>query len=546
MPSKPRSLKQQMDALTVQLRERGWTWGQIAADYQVRFKLNPLHGFREAHRYTQSKVVQLWNLRWPDEALSERRLGAWEAWPSVTGNEPPISGLERLARIYQCRAGDLVDGEDHGRGDDHAGKYPQANSEPDEPAVRSTLTVTDVASLLDRLPVRRSGGGVDQIPLVAGLREQEFGYLVAALIQWADQMRRRDLLALIASAAATAHTSPLLAHLDRDALERLALVSQMPSRVDAEAVEHVETILRHAIRQEDILGPQAVLETALAQHGLVHRLLAGTADEDLRRRLMSLLADIARFIGWSLFDSGDFAGAEHYYGQARRAAHEADDDLMSSYVLAQWSHLASWSGDPRLGVEHALGALAWAQRGGSPILAAYANDVGARAYAGVLRRENGRNRAKDYARCRTALSAARSGLNASTEDDPGRSLVYFFSPAMLTLTRAMCHVDLREPDQAIACAREAMASIGSAFPRNLAFGHLYLSRAFAQKREIGQACTELAQAARLSGRNRSPRLVTVTTDARQALSPWDRTDPVVRLDERLRGYGLPVGRSSSR
>jgi hypothetical protein len=542
MPPKPRSLKQQMDALTAQLREGGSTWSQVAADYQVRFKLNPLRGFREAHRYTQSKVVQLWNRRWPDDVLSERRLGAWEAWPSMTGNEPPISGLERLARIYQCRAGDLVDGEDHGRGDDHAAKHQPAQREPKAPTL---LTVTDVASFLEGLPTQLPGHDTGHLPVVAGLREQEFGYLVAALTQWADQMRRRDLLAVIASAAAAAHASPLLAHLDGDAVERLALVSRTPSRVDGEAVGHVEAILHHAIRQEDILGPQAVLETALAQHGLVRRLLTGTFDEDLRRRLMSLLADIARFTGWLLFNSGDFAGAEHYYNQARRAAHEADDDLMSSYVLAQWSHLATWSGDPRLGVEHALGALAWAQRGGSPMLTAYANDVGARAYAGVLRRENGKNRAKDHARCRTALSAARTGLDDSTQDDPGRELVYFFGPNMLTLTRAMCHLDMREPDQAIARAREAMASIGPAFPRNLAFGHLYLSRAFAQKREIGQASTELAQAAKLTGRNRSLRLVTATADARQTLSPWDRTDPVVRLDEQLRLYGLPTGRSSS-
>ncbi|GAA4179499.1 hypothetical protein GCM10022252_01080 [Streptosporangium oxazolinicum] len=542
MPPRPRSLKRQMDVLTTQMREHGATWSQIAADYQLRFKLNPLRGFREAHRYTQSKVVQLWNLRWPDDVLSERRLGAWEAWPSVTGNEPPISGLERLARIYQCRAGDLVHGEDHSRDDDRAGRRPAAT---DEPAPRPVLTVTDIASFLGGLPTRSPGDEADRVLAVADLRGQEFGYLVAALTQWADGMKRRDLLAVIASAAATAHASPLLAHLDRDALERLTLASRAPSRVDGEVVGHVETILHHAIRQEDILGPQAVLETALAQHGLVRRLLTGTADEDLRHRLMSLLADISRFIGWLLFNSGDFAGAEHYYGQARRAAHEADDDLMSSYVLAQWSHLATWSGDPRLGVEHALGALAWAQRGGSPILIAYANDVGARAYAGVLRRENDKNRAKDRARCRAALSAARAGLDDSTEDDPGRNLTYFFGPAMLTLTRALCHLDMREPDSAIACAREAMTSIGTAFPRNLAFGHLYLSRAFAQKREIDQACAELARAAELAGRNRSPRLVAATADARQALSPWNHADPVVRLDERLRSYGLPAGRSSS-
>jgi len=536
MPPKPRSLKQQMDAHTAELRDRGWSWKDIAADYRVRFKLNPLRAFREAHRLTQAGVVRRWNERWPDDVLSERRLGAWEAWPSPSGNEPPLSGLERLARIYQCRAGDLVDGQDHGEHD-------QQSARPRAEPHRALLAPADVRTFLEDLPAHLPGS--DQAsPPAARLREREFGYLVAALTGWADQMKRRDLLAVIASAAAAAHASPLLAHLDEGELHRLALAAQTPARLDGQAVAHVEAILAHCIRQEDVLGPQAVLETALAQHHLVIRLLSGVSEEQLRRRLLSLLADISRFTGWLLFNSGDFAGADHYYGQARRAAHDADDDLMTSFVLAQWSHLATWSGDPRLGVEHALGALVWAQRGGSPVLAAYAHDVGARAYAGVLRREDTRNRSKDHARCRTAMSASATHLTDSTPDDPGRNLVYFFEPGMLILTRALCALDMRDSDHAIDAAHQAMTALGGAFPRNQAFGHLYLSRAHAQKRDIGQACADLAAAARLTGRNRSQRLVTATAQARQALSPWDRTDTVRTLDEQLRLYGLPAARSS--
>ncbi|MEZ0077298.1 hypothetical protein [Planotetraspora sp. GP83] len=549
MPQKSRSLKQQMDVLTAELRGRGFSWREIAADYQVRFKLNPLRAFREAHRYTQAKVVRLWNARWPEDTLSERKLGAWEAWPSITGNEPPLAGLERLAHIYQCRAGDLVGGDDHGHADQHGSTQHTPVSGADrQPAGRRSLSPSDVASFLDGLPTDLAAAGVAdahdlRAPATARLREQEFGYLVSALTQWADVMKRRDLLGVIAAAAAAAHASPLLAHLGEEELQRLALTAKAPSRVDATAVDHVAAILRHVIRQEDILGPQAVMETVLAQQGLVQRLLPATANEGLRQRLMTLFADTSRFMGWLLFNSGDFAGADYYYGQALRAAHEADDDLMSSYVLAQRSHLATWTGDPRQGVEHALGALVWAQRGGSNILVAYAQDVGARAYAGVLRRERARAQGKDYVRCRTAMTAARAGLAASGPDDPGRALAYFFEPNMLTLTSALCQLDMGEPDQAIADARAAMAAMGGQFPRNRAFGHLYLSRAYTQKREIAEACAELVQVARLTGRNRSQRVVTVVTGARQALSPWNRTGAVVALDEQLRSYGLGTGRS---
>lgn len=544
MPPRPHSLKQQMDALTAEMRRGGASWKQIAAHYQARYNLNPLRAFREAHRYTQAKVVRLWNERWPEEIISERRLGAWEAWPARTGNEPPLTGLEKLARLYHCRAGDLIDGEDHGHTDDHAGEHLAADLQP---AARAGPGPGDIHHFLEGLPPTSAPGSDDTQPLAAArLREEEFGYLVAALIQWADRMKRRDLLTLIASAAAAAHTSPLLAHLNDEDLERLALVAAAPARIDHQTLGHIEAILKHAVRQEDVLGPQSVLETAFAQHHLIHRLLAGGSGEDLQRRLTRLLADISRFIGWLLFNAGDIAGAEHFYGQARRAAHDADDDLMTSYVLAQWSHLATWTGDPRHGIEHSLGALAWAKRAGSPALMSYANDVGARAYAGLLHRQNSRTRSKDHGRCRTAMSASRANLADSTAEDPGRDLVYFFKPNMLDLTRALCHLDMREPDQAITCAREAISSMGAAFPRNRAFSHLYLSRAYAQKHEIGQAGRELAEAARLTGHNRSERLITAAATARQALSPWGRTDTVVQLDEQLRHYGLPVGRSSRR
>lgn len=548
MPPKPRSVKQQMDRLTGQLREREMTWRQVAGEYRTRFNLNPLRAFREAHRYTQAKVVREWNQRWPDEPLNERRLGAWEAWPSPSGNEPPISGLERLARIYQCRAGDLVDGEDHGRTDQQT-----ARRHPSDAALspRTLLTPQHVRQLLQTLPAPpprttpADAAGQAHSPVTARLHEQEFGHMVAVLTQWAGDMNRRDLLALIAAAAAAAHASPLVGHLDQDALERLARAAHNPARVDEATVEHVRAIMHHAIRQEDVLGPQAVLETVLAQHGLVRRLLNGNRDPRLQQRLLAQFADVSRFIGWLLFNAGDFGGAEHYYAQARRAAHDADDDLLTSYTLAQWSHLATWTGDPRLGVEHALGALAWAQRADSPILTAYAHDVGARAYAGVLRRERAgpraRSRTRDHGRCRSAMAASRTRLGDSTPGDPGHDLVYFFEPNMATLTGALCHLDLHEPEAAITAAREAITAMGGRYPRNQAFGHLYLSKAYAQQREIGQACAELVEVAKLIDRNRSHRLITVATEARRALSPWNRTDEILRLDEQLRAYGLPVG-----
>lgn len=101
-------------------------------------------------------------------------------------------------------------------------------------------------------------------------------------------------------------------------------------RADPAVAAHVEAVLDHCMRQEDALGPQVVLDTVLAQQRLVTTLLAGTSGA-LRARLLSLLANICRFTGWVLYNLNDYAGAGYYYGQARTAAHEADDD-----ACARW------------------------------------------------------------------------------------------------------------------------------------------------------------------------------------------------------------------
>ena len=47
------------------------------------------------------------------------------------------------------------------------------------------------------------------------------------------------------------------------------------------------------------------------------------------------------------------------------------------------SHLATWRGQPRVGINHAVAAQGWAAQTDEPRLQAYADDVAARAYAKV-------------------------------------------------------------------------------------------------------------------------------------------------------------------
>ena len=142
---------------------------------------------------------------------------------------------------------------------------------------------------------------------------------------------------------------------------------------------------------------------------------------------------------------------------------------MCSFVLANWSHLghlATWSGDPRLGVEHTLGAVAWAQRAGSKLLVSYGLDVAARAYAAVVRRSASGRPDSDHSRCIDSLDQAHNELNRP-DGHPGSRLVYFYGDGQYLATRSACLLDLERPAR-LATGERSVTEINPAFPRNVA------------------------------------------------------------------------------
>ena len=211
---------------------------------------------------------------------------------------------------------------------------------------------------------------------------------------------------------------------------------------------------------------------------------------------------------------------------------------MCAMVLANWSQLATWAGDPRLGVEHALGAVAWGQRAGSKILVSYGCDVGARAYAAVVRRSARGERHADHAQAMRSLEQARDELVTAPDGDRGGGLAYFYDQGQYLATRTWCLLELGAPQQALAAARQSLAAADPAFVRNVALTQLAMASALAQLGEPGGACEQIAAAADLASCNSSPRLVRVLGAARQQLRPWAATPGVAGLDERLRSLGL--------
>jgi DNA-binding XRE family transcriptional regulator len=351
--------------------------------------------------------------------------------------------------------------------------------------------------------------------------------LLSDLTSWASDLNRRELLRLLGVASAEVTVPPLLAGLTSDDQDRVAHTMGAPSRVDELAIQHMESMLHAAMHQDDALGPHAVLDTVLAQRRLVQTLLVDCPSA-LRSRLLTLYSNMSRFAGWLSFDLADYDTSSRYYEAARLAAHEAEDTDLSVFVLCNMSHLATWQGRPRVGIDHAMAAQNWSNDTDDGLLRAYTADVAARAYAGM-----GNRRAAFE-----ALETAQAGITDTSPQTPGTSLAYFYGPAQLAQTSSLCLLQLGDIAPAEQAARESLAQMGSSFVRNQAFSTIHLGNAYLAAGELEQAAAVVGDGAALAARNRSARVVQTIAQTRASMKQWENTPAVRELDAKLVSYGL--------
>ncbi|ABD10039.1 hypothetical protein ThrDRAFT_02127 [Frankia casuarinae] len=107
-------------AEALRLRELGWSYRRIARRLQARHHLSALVAFRLAHGWTQEEAARRWNERWPGSgpAKTGKTFSYWESWPAKGSRAPSTQVLSRLAELYLCRPGDLLDGRDYGELDE--------------------------------------------------------------------------------------------------------------------------------------------------------------------------------------------------------------------------------------------------------------------------------------------------------------------------------------------------------------------------------------------------------------------------------------------
>ncbi|MDQ2883497.1 MAG: hypothetical protein M3Y48_20640 [Actinomycetota bacterium] len=545
--SEPRSQKQQREQLVHSLRVSGASWVEVAAALQQRYRLNARVAFRYAHGWSQRQAADEWNRRWPDELKTFKAFSYWELWPSSTGHAPSFDNLGKLAELYECAVSDLLgDLADFRHLDTTAGSpgLPDAAEKllatlPGECRLGSEVAVSaqhdcDEWGALSPLALSRAAA-----PLVQRLQEVDFTELAQVIVMWMQQLNpsvsRRELLAKLSMAFTVAAVAPFFDVLNSDEHEQVMRAMKHPGDFDLPALRYCERMITSLRQQGDVLGPQLTLQSVIGHRQMVHQ-LAQAAPVEFQQRAVSAYAELTQLLGWLCFNMGDYRSAQHYYDDARSAAHDVQNVELVTYILCTMSHLATWQGKPRVGIDHAVAAAVWANQAHSPLARAYAADVAVRAYVVDNQPD----------KCRETLDQEYAALQTARADEPHAAWWYFYDESFYWRTEGECALKLQRPDAAMTALDKSLTLVDPANLHNYTFRLLFRAEARIQQAEVNEASSIVGDVARLTAGSASQRIGQRIENLRGLLTPWERTKPVRELDNQLAAYRPAVGSGNTK
>ena len=549
MGGKPRSLRQAQSLLAGQLRARGRTWAEIAAEFRAVYRVNARVALRQAHGWSQPQAAARWTARWPDDPKTFKNFSYWELWPGGTGHAPSLDTLDRLAQLYQCSVTDLLaDCGDYG--------VPQ---QPRQAAPSSAVTTASAAPAptaqppaerapaqpAERAPAGRASAGrasagqalpsrSPQAPSVLSLQaalERIRAADISELHGYAgdagdaapgQRLKHRTLLLAASSAMAVVAAAPVL-----EIPRRAATANAGSPRTDTAMMDYIAEIVAGLRRLAGAVGPRTTLPSAMALRSAIAA-LARNAPETVTAGVLAVYGDLTQLVGWLMFSLGDRSAARYYYDDARSAADRAAHPDLVTYALSASSQLALAQGDPRDAIDHAHAARQAARRGGSPFAVAYAADVTARAYAV----------AGQAGRCQAALDREHAALGEIGPATPRAPWWYFYDRSFYWGTESECALQL---GMAVKASDAASRSLSLMAPVNLHNSALTLAlqaEALIRQDEIDSACQAVADAARLTTLNSSRRISHRIEQLREQLRPADDTAAVRELDGKLTTFRL--------
>jgi len=137
-----------------------------------------------------------------------------------------------------------------------------------------------------------------------------------------------------------------------------------------------------------------------------------------------------------------------------------------------------------------------------------------------------------------AFERAQVELESSADEVCPESPAYWYHEGLVASQQSDCLLRLGKPQEAVSKASAGLRLFDTSFVGSRAFCTLRLGTAYLQSDEVEEAAQVIGDGALLATQNRSTRLTGEVQTARACLQPWQGTQAVKTLDERLREIGL--------
>lgn len=287
-------------------------------------------------------------------------------------------------------------------------------------------------------------------------------------------------------------------------------------RVGRPEVDAVRESVRRIRLHDDQYGAGGLYEQAGQSLRSAYRLLdEGAYSQAVAAGLYSGTGELTISVGWLAHDSGRFAEARSYYGEALATARMAGDPALEAHAFSNAAFLARDTGRPREAVRAAQAGQRAAQRLASPRLLSLLTLREATASAGL----------GDRVACERALLRAQSLFDRGCrEGDP--EWMSFFGEAELTGIEAKCWKILGNHRRAAAHTTRAIRLQDPHFTRNTALYGAELSQNLAADGRPDEAADAGVRVLDLLGRVRSPRVRGLLDGTARMLRRYERSGVV--------------------
>ncbi|WP_372412048.1 transcriptional regulator [Streptomyces luteireticuli] len=254
-------------------------------------------------------------------------------------------------------------------------------------------------------------------------------------------------------------------------------------------MDDAEALLRrvHGMRlADDVLAGGDLVETCVRELRKTVNLFNQTSHtEEVGRRLLVAVAEMAQLAGWVATDTGGRVNAEPLFRLGASAARQAGDGALAAHLLGSWGYWVANSGDARRGVE--LVQAAEAAAGSDVPLVARSLTSARLAWTSALVRDD-----------RTALRAMGEAMQQITDADPreadDRLWLYWVDSAEQKVMQARVATQLHRPLWAVPLLRGVLAGYDPTHVREYALYTSWLVTALLDANEMEEAA---AQASRM-------------------------------------------------